>query len=380
MLAQIVFLLLACDTGARRISTATVISKRLEGFEEHSAKYLNVSSQLDTDLNLETVLGGLVPNTASGPALPTSSFMYGFSCPFQEWYPKIPANFGKWEKNLVDGYKETYASQGSPIGIRKNDHNYGTLLGQGNTLGFVTAKLTLGEGPDFTKFGLFAESGTLDAVLRFSDFGADASTTRFTRIALKIPLKTAWGNEVNLLFTETMDTFPISNYGQLGVSLGGGHGSILKNALYGVGFAASAAGVMGKQNFGSVVMGRAFKKETLAKSFYSQLPYALGEKQAMKFSLVPKQKPCEPNDGGQTCCLPSAAKPTNATDALKFARLRAGAIAKFLEECDAEFEMQLQVKQRGFWNDRTILRNGSSSWSESPVKVLINSFSFAIPS
>ena len=138
---------------------------------------------------------------------------------------------------------------------------------------------------------------------------------------------------------------------------------------YGTGFAASAAWVLGIKNFGGVVMGKAFKKETLAKSFYSQLPYALGEKQAMKFSLVPKQKTCEPNDIGRACCLPSAAKPTNATDALKFAKLRAGAIARFLETCDAEFELQLQVKQRGtFWNDRTV-NNASSSWSESPVKV-----------
>lgn len=238
-------------------------------------------------------------------------------------------------------------------------------------MGFVTAKLTLEDGlKDHLKHGLFAESGSLDAVLRFSDFGSDSSSLRFTRIALKLPLKSAWSNEVNLLFTETMDAFPIADYGQLGVSLGGGYSNPLWNIWYGAGFAASAAWVLGVANFGGVAMGNAWKHETLTKNFYSQLPYKLGEDQAMKFQLISRQKTCDPTSlKPETCCLPPASKPANEEEAQQFAEKRAAAIAEFLVKCEAKFDLQLQVKPFDWWNTSTILHEGASSWWETPVKV-----------
>jgi hypothetical protein len=71
--------------------------------------------------------------------------------PFQAWYPHHPPQLQQWADKMLEKYRGAWRKAGSPQGIRKNDHDYNTVLGQGNTLGFVTGKLTLGHGPPHTQ-------------------------------------------------------------------------------------------------------------------------------------------------------------------------------------------------------------------------------------
>jgi hypothetical protein len=290
--------------------------------------------------------------------------MYTAACPFQEWYGEgLPDDFENWESLLVNKYVETWTAKGSPKGIRENDHNYGTVLGQGNTLGFVAARLTLSAVPDAYKHGLFAETGPLRAIVRFSDFGDDASSIRFGRMAVKVPLESAWGGEVNLLMTESMDSFPISNFGQLGAFAGKSKNKF-DELRFGAALAKNTAHVVGVKAFGAVVKGDAFEEQLLAKNFYSQLPYQLGDKAAMKFSFIHKQETCGEPGASPECCVSPTEKMSEG-----YAANRSGATASFLEHCDAHFDLQLQVKAFSRMNDDTIFHRGHESWPEEPVTV-----------
>merc|ERR1711966_631227 len=89
------------------------------------------------------------------------------------WYGKsLPDDYSLWEKTLTDKYETDWKEKGSPTGIRLNDHNYNTVLGQGNTLGFVAATLDI-DTPAHLRHGLFKDGGQRNALVRFSDFGAD---------------------------------------------------------------------------------------------------------------------------------------------------------------------------------------------------------------
>eukprot|EP00928_Gymnodinium_smaydae_P039805 TRINITY_DN27115_c0_g1_i1.p1 TRINITY_DN27115_c0_g1~~TRINITY_DN27115_c0_g1_i1.p1 ORF type:complete len:482 (-),score=58.50 TRINITY_DN27115_c0_g1_i1:170-1549(-) len=306
---------------------------------------------------------------SEGLSNPVADEMYEGMCPFQEWYNSnlqynlLPQDYEYWQKLLLDKYVGAWKAAGSPAGVRSNDHNYKTYLGQGNTLGFVGAKLTVHDGP-WPKHGLFAHVGTtFPAVVRFSDFGSDSSMMRLSRMAMKIPLESAWGGEVNFLLTESLDAFPIENYDELSAFTNDMKNPlrwIMNNVKLGIN-ASMLLGVHGFQNF---VLGDAFSKELLAKSFYSQVPYMLGEHQAMKFSLVPKQKTCA--TGEATCCLPAASAPTP-FNANTYSTKRAHALATYLKDCDAKFELQLQV--RDFVDMDAILRRASRVWQEAPVTV-----------
>mmetsp|Transcript_33421 Transcript_33421/g.71039 ORF Transcript_33421/g.71039 Transcript_33421/m.71039 type:complete len:375 (+) Transcript_33421:92-1216(+) len=309
----------------------------------------NSSLQLPTDLSI------------SGPV---DEEVYQGKCPFQEWYSALPQNYEMWEKLMVGKFYDGWKDADSPTGVRTNDHNFNTPLGQGNTLGFVAAQLTLTNHTGMN-YGLFAQSGTIPAVVRFSDFGADTSTKRLARMAVKVPLESAWGGEVNLLFTETLDVFPIDDYKQLSSFVGDSTEPWYVQLWNAFGMISNLAWVVGLRNFHSIVMGDMFNSEVLAKRYYSQLPYMLGEEQAMKFSLVPLQKTCE--NGETRCCLPQGAKPTT-SDAKEFASQRAGVTAAYLKECDANFELQLQVKDLSSQRE-LIFSRASAKWSDEPITV-----------
>lgn len=276
--------------------------------------------------------------------------------PFQAWYPDHPLQLQQWADKMLAKYRGAWVQAGCPRGVLKDDHDYNTVLGQGNTLGFVTGHLTLGKGPPRTRHGLFAASGSVPAVVRFSDFGATDSTVRLARAAIKVPLKDAWGGEVNLLFTETLDSFPMNDYGEL-ASFADGQ-TTFGQAVHFAGY--------GAKNL--IALALAQRRELLAKSYYSQVPYQLGARQAMKFSLVPKQETCSRWSSSSPCCLPPAAPPTG-DSAPSWATTRAAATASFLAKCPAEFELQLQVKDFDSWNNGTILHSAGSSWLEAPVTV-----------
>lgn len=300
-------------------------------------------------------------------ALPIPEGIYAGACPFQNWYPgNLPDNFDMWQHIRLDGFRDVWNSSGSPTGVRLNDHNYETVLGQGNTLGFLAATLTLEGGPEHTKFGLFAHRGTLPAVVRLSDFGQDSSTfPRMTRVALKVPFESAWDGEVNLLFTETLDSFPIDDFNGLGVE--GDYESAMSGQN----------GVFAGMRSGVTALGRAMTartSETLTHSYYSQLPYALGSEQAAKISLQPRQITCGTEGADDLCCLPPRTQPGSLEEALAFARDRARVTAKYLAECDAVFDLKLQVKrydESTLWVSHASLidHRSSVSWHEQEVTV-----------
>jgi len=162
---------------------------------------------------------------ASGSELPIPASTYAGECPFAKWFKvpgPLPTGFDSWERKMLSDYEKAWVKAGSPTGIRVDDHDYDTLLGQGNTLGFVSGSLKIFEGEASTRFGLYAKAQTLPAVIGFSDFGANPSPVKFARMAVKVSLSTAWDQEVNLLFTETMEAFPTPDYAGISAFVGEG--------------------------------------------------------------------------------------------------------------------------------------------------------------
>jgi hypothetical protein len=267
---------------------------------------------------------------------------------------------------LLAKVQAAWTVAGSPTGVRENDHNYDTLLGQGNTLGFVSAELEINDlsktNPDWAK-GLFATPGKARAVVRFSDFGADKDKTRLARMAVKVASPIAWAQEINLLFTESLDVFPIEDYTSL-ASFAGDQGQSLFTHFWGslkTAFNFARAAV---NSFDLLVLGRAFKLEVLAKTYFGQLAYMLGDDHAMKFSLEPLQKTCQ--NGETKCCLPEVVQ--EGPDGSKWAGKRSDVMAAFLKECPAKFELKLQVKPFAA-NEKLIIKKAGTAWPEVPVTV-----------
>lgn len=292
--------------------------------------------------------------------------MYGGRCPLADWLPEVPSDFGCWKEKMLSKYHAAWEKAGCPIGIQQNDHNFDTSLGQGNTLAFVAARLTILPGlEERLRHGLFAEPGTYPAVVRFSDFGEDASTTRMARMAVKVPLLGAWPGQANLLFTETMDTFPLADYDALRFFTGNSS----KKACNGLRSLCGILRVLVGQNFTKVARGRAFRDEVLAKSYYGQLPYMLGEEHVMKFQLIPKQvtrSGCKASD--PDLFLPPTRAPANKQQALEWARQRSNIISEYLSQNDACFELQLQVKEKAS-NEHYLARRADMRWKEKPIVV-----------
>lgn len=314
---------------------------------------------------LAAALGCAIAGEDEYPPLPIPADMYRGQCPFQKWYSKTASHFGLWESTLIGKYLKAWQEAGSPRGIRKDDHDYDTVLGQGNTLGFHAARLEISDVPEGLRYGLFANASVLPAVVRFSDFGADNSTVKLARMAVKLPFASAWGGEVNLLFTETMDSFPLADYDMLAAFADDDQSPWYKNLWDKVQL---LGGVLLVGINDGLKVYEAMKDEPLAKKYFSQLPYMLGEHQAMKFQLIPHQKTCA-DDGETSCCLPATEMPT-AADAPKWATTRAGVAASYFSGCDAVFELQIQVKNFDNADDNeTILHSGDAKWPETPITV-----------
>ena len=152
------------------------------------------------------------------PKLPAVEYLKKEGCPFAAWFGDQPENTGIWESNLITEFVKGWAKAGSPRGAQLNDHNYNTLLGKGNTHGFLGGSLTIDNSaiPAAYRVGLFASNEKHPIVVRFSDFGADKSL-QIGRAAIKLPWKKAWGGEINWLLTETLDTFPLRDGKDLAV-------------------------------------------------------------------------------------------------------------------------------------------------------------------
>eukprot|EP01098_Paradermamoeba_levis_P006944 TRINITY_DN2882_c0_g1_i1.p1 TRINITY_DN2882_c0_g1~~TRINITY_DN2882_c0_g1_i1.p1 ORF type:complete len:443 (-),score=147.78 TRINITY_DN2882_c0_g1_i1:352-1680(-) len=287
----------------------------------------------------------LVPITATGPQLPTEKLytnVYSSGCPFAAWFKSLPKGFGSWEDSLLKTYNKSWVGQGEPDGIKANDHNYNTKLGQGNTLAFLAGRLEINPATltQTQRIGLFANSGTHKAIVRFSDFGADGAN-QLQRIAVKIPWASSWAKEINLLFTETIETFPLANFRDVSSFAGekGIFDGIVGAYHQVVALGGSALGLI--QNAGN--------GDALHKNYYSQLPYALGDKLAFRFKLTPAD--------GQ--------KPKSGLKANK------AAIQQSIVDslCSQEFRFNFEIQINSNPTSELVLKEVHKKWSEPWVSV-----------
>lgn len=224
----------------------------------------------------------LVP--AAQGVLPPELYQKLPTCPFARWNPVMPERTKVWEKSMVDKYHSAWVAKGSPRGVELNDHNYNTLLGQGNTLGFYGANLFINPNalPKEHQIGLFSKQQDLPALVRFSDFGADGSV-QLGRMAVKIPYAGSWTKEMNLLFTETLDTFPLNDFD--GVAKFVSDASVLgMSSSVGSGI----SGAWSLLNSAASLFKEINEGDMAGKTYYSQVPYAFGDKMAFRYRLVPK--------------------------------------------------------------------------------------------
>jgi len=286
------------------------------------------------------------------------------ACPFARWFTSVNSRMGLWEDSLVNKYETTWgkscdARGNCPDGYKENDHNYVTLLGQGNTLGFLAGHLdVLDNLPVSARQGLFATSGSVPVIARFSDFGADDSPLRLARLALKLPYPKdvsgdctsddsstfdmgAWSGEMNMLFTESMDAFPLADYSDLS-----GFASDPDASSW----TSLSTGYHGVQVFlrSGWQVAAARNKGLFNKEYYSQLPYGLGCKKAMKFRVVPTTNSC-------------GAGPSDAT--------YAEGVEQHMRLCEAQFDFQIQIKDLDASNEDVINRQAHARWPEEYVTV-----------
>jgi hypothetical protein len=101
-----------------------------------------------------------------------------------------------WQRELGDqSWTSKVGAELEGPSWEHNDHNFNTMLGQGNTLGFVAGNLKVNLPPSLpSKYrrGMFTKDGaTFPAVVRFSDFGRDGFAGQLARMAVKINVPSA---------------------------------------------------------------------------------------------------------------------------------------------------------------------------------------------
>ena len=221
----------------------------------------------------------------------------------------------------------------------ENDHNYKSLLGQGNTLGFVSGRLELEPSllPAAQRVGLFGlGEAKLPAIVRFSDFKKDGGS-QLARMAVKLGLPEAIESdhgEANMLTTESLDVFPLSGdraVGWFASRFGLGHPSepVERIDIFESITAVAQAARAVVSSLGRVRSGKALRIS--AKTFHSQLPYACGSA-AMRFKF--EAEPAEAR-------TPPSALPDIGPTAWR-ERFRAD-LAEDLSSTDLRFKLSVQL-------------------------------------
>eukprot|EP01098_Paradermamoeba_levis_P009661 TRINITY_DN4043_c0_g1_i1.p1 TRINITY_DN4043_c0_g1~~TRINITY_DN4043_c0_g1_i1.p1 ORF type:complete len:454 (+),score=131.02 TRINITY_DN4043_c0_g1_i1:35-1363(+) len=249
----------------------------------------------------------LIP-VSQGPMLPEEPIYQaalGVRCPLASMFPLLPKGMKTWQMGFLKRFNVSWESKGAPQGIELNDHNYDTNLGQGNTLGFLTAQLSIDPSALLQKqrIGLFEKAATYPVVARVSDFGADGAT-QLQRIALKFPWAASWAKEMNLLFTETVSTFPLANYRDIATNSD-------DNASFWDSLVKRYHGLAALFSSVRELWSNMKNANPFVKNFYSQVPYALGDNYAIRLRLRPIDFPSRaqkvplngPDDVQQTISL-----------------------------------------------------------------------------
>lgn len=297
---------------------------------------------------------------------------YTGQCPFSTWYAAANGQpgaqrMGNWEDNLLQMYGDAFREAGPPApSWALNDHDYNTKLGQGNTIGFLRARLRIDPAllpAAVPRVGLLAEKRDgIPAVVRLSDFGATGASSiqRLGRLAVKIPAPQAWSREMNLLFTEALSVFPLADYRTL-QTFGHDDPSLVSKIAGNVRMLWHA----GKNILWDMGLSKLKASQTCefpAKKFYSQLPYAVGESHSMKLELIPTLDTCDTDDApaADACgCVPVV--PPASVTGPEWAPARAQAIAAFVSKCGFSWELKVRVLPN---SDARTQRKANVPWTD----------------
>uniref|UniRef100_A0A0G4HQX0 Uncharacterized protein n=1 Tax=Chromera velia CCMP2878 TaxID=1169474 RepID=A0A0G4HQX0_9ALVE len=300
-------------------------------------------SGLKTNLKHQQRLGDSDDTLPAGEAtLPPEFYRQEPACPFGRIFQRLPKDFKTWEEGMLKQYKDGWIRDKSPVGYETNDHNHDTKLGQGNTLGLVLGYLEMKPETKLSDQACTGLLGPLEAkrypaIVRFSDFGADGETN-LARMAVKVLFPNSWYGEINLLTTETLPIFPLADYN--GVRYFTKQASGLSWLWQSLKAGGSLLWYLPR------VLSASKNGDSLAKSYYSQLPYAAGEQLAMKFSFVSQQ------GGGKAGTAKSD---------------RIEALKSSLSIKKAEFDFQVQLKANH--QDPKVQQQANSAWKEAPDSV-----------
>lgn len=282
-------------------------------------------------------------------------------CPFSTWSKptlQLPQaqGFADWEDMNLDASKSSFQKKNQPKGWELDDHIVlNTPLGQGPTLGFAAATVAIDPSklPADAKLGLFSTARKINAVVRFSGFGGNTGL-KLARLAIKMHYPEAWYNEVNWLFTETLPVFVMDDFKSVEANAKGA--SRLINVGQAVGFMKamwSSLGTMAKYFWNEKILGN--QSELPDKPFYSQLPYAVGQKYAMKMELHPAL-------GDETCKMAYSILPK--TD--NWEADRALAFAKAIGKCDVKYDISVRLLVQEE-NEELIMRKATQPWADAQI-------------
>eukprot|EP00039_Didymoeca_costata_P015074 m.251498 g.251498 ORF g.251498 m.251498 type:complete len:1031 (-) comp16149_c0_seq9:132-3224(-) len=233
-------------------------------------------------------------------------------------------------QNICDLFRDGYKRDGCPEGPQVNDHHW-LIVGKGNTLGMVGGSLEIGMDathkaniasiPDKLRVGLFSESNVYPAVIRFSDFGLEpALALRFIRLGVKIPHKDGFNGVMDFTCTESNDTFTQPDIRWCCKLFG--DNPTPSRYMY---FKDKIQEMQTKGRLAIDYIHQFTSGYMPGKTYYSQLPYMLGEHGCFKWKFVGLQKysrwkyECTVKDSRQS-------------------------LKDFIENSDLKFEMYIQYR------------------------------------
>lgn len=248
--------------------------------------------------------------------------------------------------------KKEWENQEKPTGDQANDNNW-TVFGQGRTGGFYAGSLSIGQEAmhnlehldTASRVGLFEKPGLYPAVIRFSDSGADTANCLSVLLRMAVKLSVPWAphGEINLTTTESLEFCPFADFND--VRAVNKTTDKVSEVVYGLGEA-----FMALQS--SLIRDIEFKSgEFLSKTYYSQLPYLLGETQAFKFKFTALQDPNE-NVGKEYSDM-------------------AKALRDYVGRNEAKFQLDIQVHPDA--SSKQVFLETKEAWDDSiwvPVGVL----------
>jgi len=158
----------------------------------------------------------------------------------------------------------------------------------------------------------------------------------------------AWYGEINWLFTETLPVFVMDDFNDVKASAEGSAWTQFKGLMKA---SWSSFGQITNYIWNEKVRGN--PSEIPEKEFFSQLPYALGEKYAMKMEMRPGVR-------REGCSV------TPTTSAGQWEADRAAGLSNALKACDTTFDLYLRVLERST-NQELINKKATQAWTDASI-------------